>query len=90
MYQGKIAWWSTKNAQGVASITENGINKRYFILLSRVLSAPDDIRPGDYVQFTGFLSQKRPDLLPLAVGVVISRTPFVEAGVNALAGEVRQ
>jgi len=90
MYQGKIAWWSNKNAQGVASITENGINARYFILLSRVLSAPDDIRPGDYVQFTEFLSQKRPDLLPLAVGVSISRKPFIDAGANALAGEVRQ
>jgi hypothetical protein len=84
MYQGKIAWWSNKNAQGVASITENGVNTRYFILLSRVLSAPDDIRPGDYVQFLEFLNPKRPDLLPLAVSVSISRTPFVDAGADAL------
>jgi hypothetical protein len=85
MYQGTIAWWSHKNGQGVASVTENGVNTRYFILLSRVLSAPDEIRPGYYVQFTQFLSQKRPDLLPLAVGVKVSRTPFVDAGANALA-----
>ena len=89
MYQGTIAWWSNKNAQGVASITENQVNRRFFILLSRVMSAPDVIRPGDYVKFEDYLQPKRPDLLPLAVSVSISRTPFVDADADAPVGEVR-
>ena len=79
--EGKVAWWSNKNSQGVASI--NG--ERFFLLQSRILSGPDDIRPGDYVKFESFLQPKGAGLLPLAIGVVISRTQFVEAGANALA-----
>ena len=85
--KGTVAWWSNKNSQGVASVTENGINTRFFLLQSRILSAPDDIRPGDHVKFDSFLQPKGPGLLPLAIGVVISRKPFVDAGADALASK---
>jgi hypothetical protein len=83
--RGTVVWWSNRNSQGVASVTENGVNTRYFLLQSRILSAPDDIRPGDHVKFESFLKPKGTGLLPLAIGVIISRTPFVDAGANALA-----
>jgi hypothetical protein len=79
--EGKVAWWSNKNSQGVASV--NG--ERFFLLQSRILSGPDDIRPGDNVRFDSYLQPKGPGLLPLAIGVVISRKPFVHAGADALA-----
>ncbi len=82
--EGKVVWWSNKNSQGVASVAET----RYFLLQSRILSAPDEIRPGDYVRFDEFLMPKGPGLLPLAIGVIISRKPFVHTGADALAGGV--
>lgn len=85
--EGIVLWWSNKNSQGVASVTENGINTRYFLLQSRILSGPDDIRPGDHVKFESVLKPKGLGLLPLAVGVVISRARFVDAGADALASK---
>jgi cold shock CspA family protein len=79
MYQGTIVWWNQAKGQGAAAVE----NTRYFILASRIISGPDDIRAGDDVEFEGFLKAKRPDLLPVAIGVVISRK--IGAGVSALA-----
>jgi hypothetical protein len=84
--QGRIIWWSSAKTKGILSATdENGENRRYFILLSRILSAPEVIEAGDHAKFTHYLSPKRPDLLPVAVNVVISKTPFVDAGLSAFA-----
>lgn len=78
MYQGPIVWWNQAKGQGTAAVG----NIRYFILASRIISAPDDIRAGDYVEFKDFLKPKRPDLLPVAIGVVVFRK--VDAGADAL------
>jgi cold shock CspA family protein len=80
MYQGTIVWWNQTKGQGAASVE----NTRYFILASRIISGPDDIQAGDDVEFKDFLKPKRPDLLPVAIGVVILRR--VNAGITALAG----
>lgn len=85
--QGRIIWWSPAKTQGILSATEkNGENRRYFILLSRIISAPEQIEAGDYAKFTDFLKPKRPDLLPIAVNVTISKSPFVDAKDDALTG----
>ena len=77
---GRIIWWSEKNSQGICGVTEpNGDVRRYFILQSRIIIAPREIKAGDCVRFTGFLEPRKPDLLPLATGVSISETPFVDA-----------
>lgn len=86
MFQGIVLWWSHLKNQGIASVTENGQNRRYFLLLSRITSAPDEILPGYYVKFDSSLIPRRPGLLPVAVNVTISKTPFVDAGADALAG----
>jgi cold shock CspA family protein len=80
MYLGTIIWWNQTKGQGVAAVE----NTRYFILASRIISGPDDIRAGDHVEFEDFLKPKRPDLLPVATGVVIFRK--IDAGIGALAG----
>lgn len=85
--QGTIVWWSVAKSHGVVSVTENGQNQRYFLLLSRIVSAPEQIRAGQYVKFVTAVTAKRPDLLPVASGVTISEAPFVDAGVDALASK---
>lgn len=86
--QGMIVWWSVAKSHGVVSVTENGENQRYFLLLSRIVSAPERIRAGQHVKFVSSVSAKRPDLLPVASGVTISEAPFVDDGVDALASKV--
>ena len=78
MYQGTIVWWNQTQGQGTAAVEST----RYFILASRIISAPDEIRAGDHVEFKDFLKPKRPDLLPVAVGIVVSRK--VDTGADAL------
>ena len=51
------------------------------------MSAPEQIRAGQYVKFVSAVPAKRPDLLPVASGVTISETPFVDAGADALASK---
>jgi cold shock CspA family protein len=80
MYLGTIVWWNQAKGQGVAAVE----NTRYFILASRIVSGPADIRAGDHVEFKDFLKPKRPDLLPVAIGVVIFSK--IDAGVSALVG----
>src|SRR2546427_3517773 len=48
--QGTIVWWSVAKFHGVVSVTEYGQNQRYFLLLSRIVSAPEQIRAGQYVK----------------------------------------
>jgi len=79
MYRGTLIWWSPATGQGTAVVE----NIHYFILASRIISAPDEIRVGDYVEFKDYLKPRRENLLPLAVGIVISRK--LDAGANALA-----
>ena len=76
---GRIIWWSEKNSQGICGVTEpNGDVRRYFILQSRIIIAPQEVKAGDCVRFTGFLDPRKPDLLPLATGVSISEKPFID------------
>jgi hypothetical protein len=82
--QGTIVWWSVAKSHGVVSVTVNGENQRYFLLLSRIVSAPEQIRAGQNVKFVTAIPAKRPDLLPVASGVIISEASSVEAGVDAL------
>jgi hypothetical protein len=82
--QGLIVWWSVAKSHGVVSVTENGQNQRYFLLLSRIVSAPEQIRAGQYVKFVSAVPPRRPDLLPLASGVTISESPFVDSGADSI------
>ena len=78
---GRIIWWSEKNSQGICGVTEpNGDVRRYFILQSRIIIAPQEVKAGDYVHFKDFLTPTgRADLLPLAVAVSISKKPFEDS-----------
>lgn len=86
-FKAVMLWWSDHRGQGIAGVREaNGDVHRYFILQSRIVSAPERIEAGDRVEFRDFLNPKRPDLLPLAVGCVITKNPIVVAvGAEALA-----
>jgi hypothetical protein len=74
--QGTIIWWSQAKSHGVISVTQNGQNQRFFLLLSRIASAPGEIRAGQFANFTATCKPAREGLLPLALGVAISDKPF--------------
>jgi cold shock CspA family protein len=76
-YSGTMVWWNQAKGRGVAIVGTT----RYFVLASRILSGPQDIRVGDRIEFSSFLPAQRPDLLPVATGIVISR---VDAPADAL------
>jgi hypothetical protein len=49
--------------------------------------SPARISTGMYVKFPDYLKAKRPDLLPMAVNVVVSESPFPDlSGIAALLG----
>jgi len=74
--EGRIIWWSPSKFHGVISATQDGKNQRFFLLMSRITSAPEIIRAGQFVKFTSSGQAPRLDLLPLAMNVVISDQPF--------------
>jgi hypothetical protein len=89
--EGRIIWWNSPRTCGLVSVTENDETRNYWLLLSRIKIAPAVIEPGDIAVFTDTLPPLRPNLLPLAVGVVVKKN--VDAGVAALAtsqAEVKQ
>ena len=83
--QGTIIWYNTAKTQGVIAVLENGMIQKYFLLQSRIARSPEVIRAGQFARFVAVASPPKPGLLPVALAVEISGTPFIDAGVNALA-----
>ena len=81
---GTIVWYSPEKQQGIVSVTENGIVQKYFLLLSRIARSPEIIRTGQFARFIAVAPPPKPGLLPLALAVEVSDTPFVDAGADAL------
>jgi hypothetical protein len=87
----KILWWNESKTQGVAQVLDKqGVVSKYFLLGSQIVQRPAIIRPGYYVRFRDALAPRRPDLLPVAVGAVVSEYAPTEVniGANALSGGV--
>jgi hypothetical protein len=87
----KILWWNEAKTQGIAQIVgEDGVVSKYFLLGSQIVQRPAVIKPGYYAKFRDALQPRRPDLLPVAVGVVVLEyaPTEVNVGANALAGGV--
>ena len=83
---GEIVWWSDEKTQGLITVTnERGEVEKFFLLSSQIVHRPEKIKAGYYAKFRDALKARRPDLLPLAVGVVVSETPFDNPGLGALA-----
>ena len=82
----KILWWNSQKTQGICQVVdEHGVVQKYFLLESQIVQRPQQIRAGYYAKFRDVLAPRRPDLLPVAVNVVVSERAFVEhAGVDAL------
>jgi hypothetical protein len=81
--EGRVIWWSPSKFHGVISATQDGKNQRFFLLMSRIISAPEVIKAGQYVKFTSSGQAPRQDLLPLSLNVIISDEPFADAGADA-------
>jgi len=74
---GTIVWWSPAKQHGAVSVIgPDGTSTRYFLLQSRILSAPQVIKAGQFVKFASSLTPSNKTLLPVALGVVISETAF--------------
>lgn len=84
--EGQIIWYNTAKSQGVIAVTENGITQRYFLLHSKIARSPEIIKAGQFARFVAAAPPPKPGLLPVALAVEISETPFVNAGIGALAG----
>ena len=81
---GTIVWYSPKKEQGIISVTQDGIVQKYFLLQSRIARSPEVVKTGQFVKFLVAAPPPKPGLLPVALAVEVSDTPFVDAGVNAL------
>jgi hypothetical protein len=82
---GQILWWSDAKTQGLVSVTnERGEVQSYFLLLSKVVKRPEKIQAGNYVKFHKIVPAARQGLLPLALDVIVSESPFADAGIDAL------
>jgi hypothetical protein len=76
---GRILWYSEHKSQGIILVDNGGeVGTRYFLLKSKIIKSPAVISAGMYVKFKDYLNPKRPDLLPVAVQVVVSENPFVD------------
>jgi len=86
---GRLLWWSSEKTQGVVQVLdEHGIVSKYFLLESKVVQRPQQIKPGYFVKFSDAIQAKRQDLLPIAINVTVSEYPFTEhAGAAALASK---
>ena len=81
----KIIWWDQHRTQGVVQVvSEQGIVRKFFLLESKIVQRPAEIRTGMFAKFTDVLEPKRPDLLPVAINVVLFSQPQVIASVEAL------
>ena len=85
---GRITWWNDQKDYGVILVDKGGeVGERYFLLRSRIVKWPEVITSGMHAKFPDYLNAKRPDLLPVAVRVIVSDTPLAESpsvGVVAL------
>ncbi len=81
---GTIVWYNPKKDQGIISVTQDGIVQKYFLLKSRIARSPEVVKTGQFVKFLVVAPPPKPGLLPVALAVEVSDTPFVDAGVNAL------
>ena len=81
---GTIIWYSPKKTQGIISVTENGTVQKYFLLKSRIARSPEVVKTGQFAKFVAIAPPPKPGLLPVALAVEISDTPFVDVGANAL------
>jgi hypothetical protein len=81
---GTIVWYSPKKTQGIVSVTENGIVQKFFLLHSRVVRSPEKIRIGQFARFVAVAPPPKPGLLPVALAVEISDTPFIDTGLDTL------
>jgi len=86
---GTIVWWSTVKFHGIISVTENGIVQKYFMLQTRIARSPEVIKAGQFVRFLAVQPPPKAGLLPMALAVEVSDTPFIDAGAAALAGSVK-
>jgi len=85
---GTIIWYSPEKRHGIIEAKDGGIVQKYFLLKSQIAQSPEIIKVGQYARFYKFTPPKKPGLLPLALTVEVSDTPFVDAGANTLkAGE---
>jgi hypothetical protein len=83
---GRIMWWNDQKDYGIILVDGGSdVGERYFLLRSRIIKCPEVITSGMYVKFPDYLNAKRPDLLPVAVRVVVSRTPLVEFSSSVVA-----
>jgi hypothetical protein len=60
------------------------MNQRFFLLMSRITSAPEVIKAGQYVRFLSAGQALHPDLLPLALNAIISERPLSNSGDDTL------
>jgi hypothetical protein len=89
---GRILWWDDVKATGIIQIVDaQGVATKYFLLGSKIVQRPQQIKASNYVKFRDALQPKRPDLLPVAINVVVSERPLTESvvsGASALLGGV--
>lgn len=83
--QGTIIWYNPVRNQGVIAVKENGYIQKYFLLQSRITRSPEIIKSGHFAKFIAAAPPPKPGLLPLAVAVEISETPFEDSRVAAAA-----
>lgn len=76
MHFGRVIWYNQDKEQGVIAVQEGDVSTRYFLLYSKILSAPVRIRAGHYAKFVSWQPAQRADLMPTAHAVTISETPF--------------
>ena len=82
--EGTIIWYSPERRQGIITVTENGVVQKYFLLKSRIARSPEVVKTGQFARFVAVAPPPKPGLLPVALAVEVSETPFVEAGTDAL------
>lgn len=90
---GKLLWWSHTKNHGIVSVEMNGKNVRYFLHLTKVVSGPDVLKSGQFVQFTPSENPAKPGMLPQALNATVSIEPFpvpAEANQAQPQSEVRQ
>ena len=73
---GKLLWWSHTKNHGIVSVEVDGKNSRYFLHLCRIVSGPDVLKSGQFVQFTPSQNPPKPGMLPQALNATVSIEPF--------------
>lgn len=86
---GNLAWFNMRTGNGVVAVLEeDGVVRRYFITQTRILESPRCIEAGDRVEFNGSTPSK-PGLLPVALGVRITKKPTKIGPAATSSSEVR-